>query len=498
MFTKIFWNALVCAILLSVSGCESRPTLADGNTYKQIGNDTTAQLELPDAVASMLGEVSAEEMLSTALQSIHSPAVSEAPSNWPANRAWRPRRHTGPFYRGSDLGLVQIVARQTSGGWYFNDYFATCPDGPFYSLYFNNTLPSTATPPNVPVPGTVPSNAGFNSVIFGLQRISYTSRYGGSVELSFEMLEDLEYELRGTAPDTTTTTKDVVWDFQALRMNIYVQPLAGYFNHPNLIYQVGTPFVEFIAEDPVAYEIVSATGSGSAAQVVRRSDEEALEGLRGSFDSIALTMAGAWRATAARFVHGFLHGQFQNEIGPLENVNVVEISDDHFQVVTSTGTPHFTVELRLNPITVRKSQGLENVTGDIVAHIILRLPATDPFNPITGTEFAVASGEVTPFRGYGTFEVADCGAGASLIAYVEAIGWPTGIGGLLSGHRRSIAKFGSIEISCAALRNRLAQPPPIAWGTVSGPDIVVIETLSDEDGAFGAFTLESRVRLSLH
>ena len=159
------------------------------------------------------------------------PKTTAKPVGWPASIPWEPRRYSGPFTKGSDFDEVRLVLQGTptpagtSVGWTvsanFGGFFATV--NPAYLTVYQRYLASTAsqTPP-------VPSGSSLAySTIFALKQISYSSRFGGAVELLFQQSEDFGMEL-------VSNDQQTAWDSpNRMQLQIYVPLDAQVFNAPS-------------------------------------------------------------------------------------------------------------------------------------------------------------------------------------------------------------------------------------------------------------------------
>ena len=175
--------------------------------------------------------------------------------------------------------------------WFFNKYYATCPDAQWHRQYFRNNLPENATPdPPSPytIPGAFPAADGLHDLLFELDRVELKSQFGGSVELTFQTKENYEFELR---KDNT------IWDFESLSMAVYVTPDAKIFNTPN---QIGVKIpigIVFQVNNPTAYTI-NANG-----QIVRKPEDDAMEGLQAALDEIQAALLNSMGTNPVSYTH---------------------------------------------------------------------------------------------------------------------------------------------------------------------------------------------------
>jgi len=426
-------------------------------------------------------EISKKAMQATSIRVKEAKKTFAKPQDWPATMAWRPLRHFGPFTDIGDLSQIQLHINGNFVRWFFNKYYATCPDAQWHRQYFGNNLPENATPdPPSPyyLPGEFPTADGLHDLLFELDRVELKSQFGGSVELTFRTRENYEFELR---------KGNTLWDFESLIMAVYVTPNANIFNTPSQIAAKTPTAIEFQANNPTAYTI------NTNGQIMRKSADDAMEGLQAALDVIQASLLSPMGTNSIRYVHGFIHGQMQNKIGYTEKVKMVEISDSFLEVLTEPGTQMFSIGLRLNPITLDTSDGLKNVTGTIVGIHGYTPSPTHEDNPWVSREFAFASGDSSPFANHGHFELSTCDNLKEFYIWVEVTGWYTGfISGFFKDPRKD-TMLDSVSFSCETLRQRANSGQ---WGMVHGPTFHS-DILEDSDGEFGSITVESRVHVFL-
>ena len=426
-------------------------------------------------------EISKKAMKATAIRVRAGNKTFAKPQDWPAAKAWRPLRHFGPFSDIGDLSQIQLHINGNFVRWYFNKYYSTCPDAQWHKQYFRNNLPDNTTPdPPSPFykPGEFPASDGLHDLLFELDRVELKSQFGGSVELNFRTKENYEFELR---------KGNTIWDFESLKMAVYVTPDANIFNTPAQIAAKKPIGIVFQASNPTAY-VANASGP-----ILRKSDDGAMEGLQAALDEIQAALLNPMGTDPIRYVHGFIHGQLQNEIGYTEKVKMVEISDGFLDVLTEPGTQMFSIGLRLNPIKLDTSDGLKNVTGTISGIHGYSPSPSDSDNPWVSREFAFGSGDSSAFASHGYFELDTCEALKEFYIWVEVTAWYTGfISAFIKDPRKDIM-LDSVSFSCDTLRQRANSGQ---WGMVYGPTFHR-DTLEDSDGEFGSITVESRIHVFL-
>jgi len=454
-----------------------------------INNTKTAPSKVSPAVTAQphkggaeLGQPTPVEQpqLHNAIKKRHNVLLTKPPQKWPKDLAWRPLRHFGPFYYGSEFAQIQVRLTGASAIWYFNDFFATCTDASWYTQYFAGNLPATptsipSTPPSTQyIPGQFRGSDGIHDLLFGLDSVELSSQFGGSVKLSFQTIEDYEYEVQ---------KGQIIWDVRSIEMIIFVTPRAEVFNQPNRVNYSNNLSVVFVPHDPIAYDI-----SGSAIALM---DDPKIDELQDALQAAAslLISQTAFANTASKFVHGFLHGQLQNEIGASEIVTMIEVRDGFIDAYTQNATPMFSISLRLHPIHVDDEQGFKNVTGDIFAEHVFTLPRGSDDNPVFGYEFAVASGDSTTFRSSGFFNLQECTELQEFLYMVSATGW----GGLFTDPRTGHL-IDTVSIDCNVLQSRQNASN---YGVVSRRTQVENFPISDSQGQFGRVTVESQISLFL-
>jgi len=219
-----------------------------------------------------------------------------------------------------------------------------------YQKYFYNTLtdPLLSSPElDVDPEGTgnllnpYPITFGANDLLFHLDSIHYTSKYGGSVQLVFYMFEDFEYEFR---------FNDKLWDVNNIVMSIYVTPSPSVFNlgfiPPSAYFE--EIHVEFSDVEAIPYDISPRRISldTDPDEIIQHLDEYANNRLNLSNLS----------SDANRFVLGYLHVLFEDEIGSSETVDSVSIGDNRFELRTSDPDTYFFIQYRINDFVIEPAE----------------------------------------------------------------------------------------------------------------------------------------------
>jgi hypothetical protein len=388
---------------------------------------------------------------------------------------------------------VQVRINGTLPLWYFNDFFTdvNAGDATVYAKYFstyppiNTTTPISTSPLPTYVPGAFPSADGLNDVLFGLEHVRYSSRYGGSVELHFRTVEDYEIDLRRGS---------TYWDITSLQMRVYVRPEANRFNPlpgPAPSNAQGVLQVEMSAQGVVAYELVSAAAQR---QFVPLLDQD-LEGLRIKLDSIAGVIearpegfgSNAFRLNAVRFVYGFVHSQFQNLIEPTNKVDMIELADDFLDPHTSPGEPTFNIQLRINDINLNTEPGDEEIVVTINTLWDYQGPSGPELLGAPEREFELGNREGTSFRTMAQWELDECpfiGTIRFLIDVTEEDG-----GAFLGDDHFDTDREIQVSPNCAGLQNSV-NAGQFGPGPESIHDVVLTE--QDDGDVAGAMSVSTR------
>jgi len=256
----------------------------------------------------------------------------------------RPWRHVGPLMAGSEFSEVQVVLTHPSNGqwratWYHNGYYVGHPDSALLSLYYApGTLPQDATPVVHEAPGSRDA-----PVLFALDSLRYSSRFGGSIQLHFLMSEDIGFEF---------VSGQDLWDVRVLEMSIFINPEPSVFNPVtpggrNLLgILAGRPRnVEFVADDVTSYVAVSTDDLVQLPEETAVPLEPLLSEAVSAIEGSPLLVDDAFR-----FVHAYLHQLFQDRFGPTDGGDYVEVSDNYFMLYTRERQPILWIEIRFADI----------------------------------------------------------------------------------------------------------------------------------------------------
>ena len=341
---KDFLFIITAVIVLVGTGCDMNDAATTGNEERPDTSDIT-DLMLPEGLAT------ATPMQLTKLRAVMKKGTTirniEIPSQWPQLRRWSPRRHFGPLYGNSP----DIKLNMESATFVYNDFFTGHPDAAVFRKYYGPTLPSNTPTPAAAIPGTLPAG-GFGDLSLGFDRLTYSSRYGGSLKLMFRSLEDFQVEYREA---------NTVWDIASLEMAVYVRPVTTYFNPNAPLSSVfaNSVHVEFHPQGVIGYT-VSANGGLTADQA------DPMPALLVALGDTARTMSTAttamlFRRDATRFSHGLVHIAFWEEIGQTNNVTGIEISDNFFFPRTSRGHAIANVSVQVSDISLDTEPGDEEI-----------------------------------------------------------------------------------------------------------------------------------------
>lgn len=374
---------LVTAAVLLASGCATSFRRPDG---------------VATAVPAEVTELRAKMLRARAMRTV------EAPSHWAAQRRWSPRRHFGPLYGNSPD--VHLNSQQAT--FVYNRFFFNHPDAAVFQRYYGSTLPTNQ--PSLPdaIPGTLPYNDGFRDLRLGFDQLTYSSRYGGSLKLTFQSLEDFQVEYR---------QGNVAWDIAWLGMDVYVRPVPTFLN-PNAplgSFQDGLVRVEFRPQGVIGYSV----SDGNL--TVQESDPlpALLTALANSAQTIIAGGAGAtFRRDAARFSYGLVHAAFWEEIGLTNNVTAIEISDGFFFPRTTAGRPVAVVSVQASNVRLNTEPGSEEI--NITVHAEHRFDGCTNCPTFAWDYPEIDDGESTPWMTVGVFPLDwDCGQLATLMALIQ-------------------------------------------------------------------------------
>ena len=305
---------------------------------KSIGDSGMIQAELLDR----------KEYISMMQKLNTSDVLLKTPRGWPINRAYSPKKTTGPFNYLEFREIEVVLTREAAV--YCNDYFekialsSVAHEKGLYTLYWpaEAALPG-ATP--VPTSGsesgsTIDISVGVDEtyaggVLLRLYEISYSSRYGGSVRLDFQMVED--YYLEFVCPSLDPNTPPpYCYDLSELQMSLFVKPNKASFvpadySSGSVIPPFQTYYVEFEPTVDYAYWGANRLSGGDLEKAIDHLHSQLLE------YSNYVKMAGHIYKNIrffGPFVLGFLHNEHRTQLQGDFIVDHISISDGDFKLST--------------------------------------------------------------------------------------------------------------------------------------------------------------------
>ena len=360
---------------------------------------------------------------------------------------WKPMRYFGPFLQEDfeEFDQVQILLDGSACNWYYNDYFnlLTTDQQFIYKMYYrtrwgsgtsfdSTILPSDPTPSQtyepgggyVPITGNITQYFAAKPILLSLNRIEYSSRYGGSVKLVFSLADippvtveprhadDFEFEfkakVRVNPGETPANFDNYLFDLKELDISIFVWPRPNNFNPSSLFVDSSNYIqVEFEPGNLVAYK----NGKPIPATL-------AAETLAGVFETLAPTIRDThfysdYYKHAARFTYGFLHDQFTSLLppwkqmtDPRDTLDSIAISDDYIDIQTARRTEVFTMRYKMYDVVVDADPGGgEKIRLELdYLHAYKDKPAVEK----NGRTYEIQSGGETGWEWVGTFNLDEC------------------------------------------------------------------------------------------
>lgn len=314
-----------------------------------------------------------------------------SPAGWPSNVPWNPRRFFGPFWEGTDLHEIEIYVSGSSASWYCNDYLANHPDAARYQPF---GLPTQKTPAVPMMPGVMPYADGAGSFVCFLDRVAYSSRYGGTVELTFRERDDVGLEVRSGA---------YVWDLKDLELRIYVTPTARGLQNPVFTHSEGAVTCEILSREQICYSVPTQGSYSEQGTPFQALNDVHQAELTQALGLLSQEVGGHIASNARRFVGGFLWALFPERLGPGRIVEGINISDDLIDPYTREGIPAVAVKFRASDIV---SYGADFFTED---EHRLTLDSLHVYNGgiVRGRSrtFETESGDDTPWVSAGQWDV---------------------------------------------------------------------------------------------
>ncbi len=356
-------------------------------------------------------------------------------------------RATGPFCPG-DLTRIKLQVDGQRAQWYFTDYLTTSPVGPFLQKYSIGALP-TSLPPDVPatgdprhVPGAMPSSDGTNDIRFQMKCVRYSRRYGGSIQLIFQLEEAFEYEARfGTT----------LWDADDTELSLFVTPDFRQFN------TAVTPGV--LGREPTHLEIkprILIAYQGNLSQPSTITSDTSSE--RARFDSLFTTVSTGilsnnlnFRYMASGFAYGFVHYLFRTQLSGTNKVAMMELDERFLALTTKPGVAMVSVLAGISDIDLQQHRFQTGISMSIAAKA-----SWDASLSHTET-FDVEDRTVTASRYFFNFPVSACPTTGSPTVIVTT----TLIASYIDRDRPTPSAVNSLAINCSQL---VADASQSLWG----------------------------------
>lgn len=225
---------------------------------------------------------------------------------------------------------------------------------------------SDVIPPYSYIPGSYSTFDGCGFINFNLEKISYSSKYGGTVELLFRANEDVGFEFK---------KGQIIWDTKNLVLKVFVTPTCQGLTNPNSAYSLGRVICELEASTYTAYSLLS--------NLVSILDDPKTQEFNDTLKTVSNNIASGIQQSARRFTGGFLWSQFTDLLGITSYVTGINISDDFVDI-----------KRRDAEVTVSISFRCEDCTSDdydifIKHHLVLTLRSM--YMQYTGTYGEVIS-----------------------------------------------------------------------------------------------------------
>ena len=316
------------------------------------------------------------------------PAGLKVPARWPENLVYSPLKFTGPYARPQfkDIQILLVPKKPSAPSMattFFGDYFEEIATNPpnhvkaLYRLYFGNSIFESLAgkhPPD-PTPGTsieftvkTRIDSGNKNqthalgILLQLKRLSYTSRYGGSIRLDFEMVEDYFYEF--FCPSNGAGKGPYFYDLSRLQMSVFIKVLKfrPANQTPRFIGASGM-FVEF---HPRVEGVYSGTESGGmifpalAPALSGEQFNEAVSYLHEQLSEYSTALVSL--AHLGSFTLGFLHNELRDtQLTGDFIVEQVAISDGEIQIWTRQAQYFLTIHYSVRHVKLDTELGKEEV-----------------------------------------------------------------------------------------------------------------------------------------
>ena len=415
-------------------------------------------------------------------------ASQSRPIGWPEDQAWKPRANVGPHFRGSEFKEIEVVLNPHLNrlSWYFSNYFTELGaiDLAIYQKYWQTQwFPSVSSPVKkaLAIPGAPPTGAPGSSVLFYLDSIDYSSRYGGSVELYFRQDESTAFEI---AKMITAPADWRIWDISGLNMFIYVTPQPNVLNPSSPRWaNARLAFVEFtmvdkgsdrVSDQVQVYEYTSTTGVPNNVNDLERNLEVNQTYLSDVLKELGAAVTPPLGApptnsntqAAVSLAYGWIHSQKKDEIGDDGIVTGIKIGDQELQIYADNR--HFTIEARLeniqlDPTFTSPINGRMNVYHKLTG---------DDWVYYTTHNFSLPNNSSTDYVQLARKLIRHCGSFKGIKVEITAAGIAAGSETFEREHlfqpdtrSCSAAANDPLPLSCNTVRD-CSNPPDPAWGQV--------------------------------
>lgn len=263
----------------------------------------------------------------------------------------------GPLFTGSDLDQIKLVISGSDAKLYMNQFFEGHPGESYYALYYQyGNVPTNDPTPSVEfVPGAYGSN-GSHGLVSSLERINWSSRYGGSVELFFLLDENYEMEFRSGSK---------LWDIGHMHTRVYVKPSAMILNHPALAknHKLNVFQIEFEPKDVTAYKLDIPFGT-SDQNMVPNPDPD-LDALNIALQELAASVESSddLNISLSQFVHGMIQEKFKDDFSATgaDLVDSIEITDGFINLHTHVAQWYVAFAVQIEDVEINTEFGEEEI-----------------------------------------------------------------------------------------------------------------------------------------
>ncbi len=228
----------------------------------------------------------------------------------------KPNSYFGPFRDNALLNKISIVIGQTQNArWYHGDFFNDNPDSDRYKPFYGNLPISDEKPAYNYTPGLYSGADGSGYINFTLDKISYSGKYGGTIELLFMANEDVGFEFR---------KGQIIWDAKILILKVFVTPTCQGLTSPHSAYSLGSVMCELEASAYTAYSLIS--------NRISILDDLKTQEYNDTLKTLSNKIASDIQQIARRFTGGFLWSIFPDLLGITSYVTGLNISDDFIDI----------------------------------------------------------------------------------------------------------------------------------------------------------------------